>query len=102
MITIRPETRVLLSAASGLEMAEKLLAALTAEQAAVLDLETVESMSPSFVNALVMTLLESVPREVLRARLSVRNTRSGVIRAINRSIERYDDGVRLSTQAISA
>lgn len=102
MCELRPETRVLLSATNGLQMARELLHALEEEQYAILDLGAVEAMSPSYVNTLVMTLLETVPRDVLRNYLKVQNAKPGVICAINRSIERYDDGVRLSTQSISA
>jgi hypothetical protein len=55
-------------------------------------------MTPSFANALTMTLQEEFPNGEFRSRVTFSNANDTVMRAINDSIGRYDRGIRLSTQ----
>ncbi len=63
-----------------------------------MDLQRVERMTSSFANALVMTILDGVPRQVVRDRLNLQNASEVVEESINRAIERFDQGVRLTIQ----
>ena len=87
------------SAEAGCRLADDLVSMLNSSSDTLeIDLSRVDRMTPSFANALVMTLLHAVSREIIRERVRFVNAQPIVIAAINSSIRRFDSGIRLSTQ----
>lgn len=84
--------------ASGLSLARDIVAALRCGRAVALDMSTVERMTPSFANALVMTILDAVGLPVFRAQLQMSTVSPVVQDAWAKAIERYERGIRLTTQ----
>lgn len=62
-----------------------------------LDFASVEVITPSFANALVMVLLENHPLAVLKERCVFENRSQVVIHAMNAAVLRHQKGIRLST-----
>lgn len=98
MTTLQPQSHALRSASEGLEMAREIVAHLQASQKVRVDFAAVEMMSPSFANTLVMTLLEQFSVDQLRANCEFANRTDVVIEAMNRAVQRYQSGIRLTTQ----
>lgn len=100
MLTLRPQSHALRSASEGLEMAQEIIARIRANERVRVDLAAVEMMSPSFANTLVMTLLEQFTVDQLRANCEFANRTDVVIEAMNRAVQRYQSGIRLTTQRL--
>lgn len=90
--------KILNSAREGLELAQDVLSRLQTDSAVVLDFAATERMTPSYANAFIMTLMAEMSSEQLKERLVLQNLSPAIIARINRSIERYKNGVRLSNQ----
>lgn len=86
------------SVSAGLALANAVVDALRAGETVVLDLSAAERMTPSFANALAMTILDAAGEAVAASRLSVLSTSGPVNEAWSKSVERYRRGFRLSTQ----
>jgi hypothetical protein len=80
------------------ELARAVIDALRTERIVELDFQDVEIMTPSFANALVMTLLDEFPIEVLRERCVMLNRRDTVRESLSHAAQRYLRGIRLSSQ----
>jgi hypothetical protein len=100
MTTLQPQTHALRSASEGLEMAREIIARLRNAERFRVDFAAVEMMSPSFANALIMTLLEQFSVDQLRANCEFANRTEVVIDAMNRAAQRYQSGIRLTTQRL--
>lgn len=100
MITIQLQSNALRSASEALDTAREILAHLREAERIRIDFAVVEMMSPSFANALVMTLLEQFTVDQLRARCEFANRNDVVIAAMNRAVQRYQSGIRLTTQRL--
>jgi hypothetical protein len=83
---------------AGLDLARRVVTALTAGHTVQLDLQSVERLTPSFANALVMTILEGVGPDTFSSRLRVRFGSEFVEDGWRKAVERYERGVRLTTQ----
>lgn len=86
------------SGAAGLSLAIEALSAVGAEGVVRLDFGAVERMTASFANALVMTLLAELGEEALISRVALVSASDAVLAEWRRAIERYQRGIRLSTQ----
>ncbi len=84
--------------AAGLSLAAMVINELKAGSSVQLDFVAVERMTPSFANALVMTILDAVGVEVFRTRVSIAFSSTLVQEAWMKAVERYERGIRLSTQ----
>lgn len=104
MAEFRPIVSALRAASGGVSLAEEMAEKLRHGESARVDLAAVEIMTPSFANALVMTLLDHVSLADLRDRCSFVNRSDAVVDAMNRAVQRYQNGIRLTTQrpALSA
>ncbi|MBM4107885.1 MAG: hypothetical protein FJ255_03600 [Phycisphaerae bacterium] len=89
--------RTLNSAAEGLKMALRALEALRADEFVTIDATTAERVTPSFANAFVMTILAEAPDAFKSHRIRL-DAGDFVRRAFDASIDRYERGIRLSTQ----
>lgn len=96
--TIRLEGPSLNGVEMGLVLAQRLVLVMKSGQSVVLDLSTVERVTPSFANALVMTAIEAVGIDTLRSRVTLSGALPLVREGWSKAIERYERGVRLSTQ----
>jgi len=103
MRIFRFQVRAMNSATAGLELARDVLCCLRSDESVLIDLEAVERVTPSFANALIMTLLAEIPRVELAARAPIVNASPSVAQSLAESARRYEAGIRLSSQrAISA
>ncbi len=98
MVEVPIQDHFLRSATDGMSLARAVLRALDAGQPVRIDFAGVEIMTPSFANAFVMLLLERYEVPQLRERCEFLNRTDHVVMAMNRSVERYQQGIRLSTQ----
>ena len=85
-------------ATNGLRLAGEVLSKLEVSQRVTLDFERVHRVTPSFANAFVMTLLDRLTLDELRARIVMLNRKTNVAQAISESARRYMAGIRLTTQ----
>jgi len=86
------------SASEGAALAEQVLERLDAGESVRLDLSSVEIMTPSFANTLVMMLMARYELAELRARCEFANRSAHIIEVMNRAATRYQRGIRLSSQ----
>lgn len=83
---------------SALELASRAVRALERGDEVVLDFRAVERLTPSFANALAMTILEAVGQDRFRARVSIRDASELVAESWAKAVGRYARGIRLTTQ----
>lgn len=86
------------SAQMGEDIAVEILDAIDQNQQVELDFRAVEIMTPSFANALIMTLLSRHSLDDLRRKCLFQNRSSTVISMMNRAVTRYSNGIRLTAQ----
>lgn len=98
MTSIQLQSHALRSASEALNTAQDIVAHLRSAERVRIDFAAVEMMSPSFANAFVMTLLEQFTVDQLRARCEFANRNDVVIAAMNRAVQRYQSGIRLTSQ----
>lgn len=89
---------VLRSATDGAQLAQEILSALANHEYVFIDFASVEVMTPSFANTLMMRLLAAYSVEELQAKCALANRSEHVAASMNRSIERFKKGIRLSSQ----
>ncbi len=94
----RPTEQSLNTVGAGLSLAEQIVSALRNGGVVQVDLTAAERMTPSFANALVMTVLDAVGEEEFRARVSVSHSSELVAEAWTKAVQRYARGIRLTTQ----
>ena len=87
------------SAQMGEDIAVKILTAIDHNEQVRLDFHRVEIMTPSFANAMIMTLLSKHSLEELKHRCQFQNRSLTVVSMMNRAVTRYTNGIRLTTQA---
>jgi hypothetical protein len=85
-------------AENGLALANDVLEALRMTPVVRIDFSKVDRVTPSFANAMMMTILAVHPLDELRKRLVLENRNETVLRVINESVRRYQQGIRLSSQ----
>jgi hypothetical protein len=90
---------VLNSPDAGSALAFRVLEILHAGDNVTIIFNNVERMTPSFANAFVMTLLERFSSHEFSNRVEFTNVSDAVHAAITKSIERYERGIRLTSQA---
>lgn len=95
VITLEP---VLNSASAGLELATRILESARDGSTVALDFIQVERMTPSYANALVMTLLHAHSLQWLRENVILVHRDERITRAMNDSVKRYENGIRLNNQ----
>ena len=83
---------------AGLDLAERVVSTIRDGYIVLLDLKGVERLTPSFANALVMTIIESVGDVAFRTKLSVVFGSELVEEGWRKAVQRYERGVRLTTQ----
>ena len=83
---------------AGLLLASQAVTALGRGDPVCIDLSPAERMTPSFANALVMTILEAVGEREFESRVTLRASSDLVREAWSKAVERYKRGIRLSTQ----
>ena len=83
---------------AGLALANEIVKTLLRGESVHLDLTAAQRMTPSFANALVMTMLEAVGEAAFHARVRLSTSADPVAEAWSKAIERYKRGIRLSTQ----
>ena len=86
------------AARSGETLADQIAATLRQGQSVRIDFADIEWMTPSFANALVMTLLAEFPLDVLQRHCHFENRCEQVVSAMNSAVRRYQGGIRLSHQ----
>lgn len=89
--------RVLTSASNGLRTAEEVLRLLRENDQVIVNLRAVESMTPSFANAFLMTLLETLGSSI-GSRVVLSNAPPRIADILTRSEKWYNSGIKLSTQ----
>ena len=95
--------RILKSAGDGLELAHEILSDLQLHESVALDFSQTEFITPSFTNALVLTLVHALGTDVFKERVCLSGVSSSVRSSLDRSVQRYERGIRLSSQhAVSA
>lgn len=98
-VHVIPDTSSTLNTvASGLSIASAVLEAVRTGHKVRVSLMNAERMTPSFANALVMTLMESLGAEAFHAQVSLETASAAVSDQWNAAIDRYDRGIRLTTQ----
>ncbi|MCC5785611.1 MAG: STAS-like domain-containing protein [Phycisphaerales bacterium] len=98
MLSIALKNHFLRSSIDGANLAATVLRALDDGETVCIEFSGVEIMTPSFANAFVMLLLERYEVPQLRERCEFLNRSDHVVCAMNRSVERYQQGIRLTTQ----
>lgn len=86
------------SATAGLALAAQVLDRMAFSDICEIDFSHAERMTPSFANAFVMTVLVQHPRAFADQRIVLYHANKAVSHAVERSIDRFARGVRLSTQ----
>lgn len=86
------------SVAAGLELAERAIGAIRGGASVRIDLSAALRMTPSFANALVMSMLDALGVAAFNDRVTMTTGSDLVREAWQKAIERYERGVRLSTQ----
>lgn len=89
---------VLRSSSAAEELASTLIPRVECGEVLTVDFSSVQRMTPSYANTLVMLLLERFDLQLLKERCCFINRNQLVIEAMNRSAQRYLSGIRLSTQ----
>jgi hypothetical protein len=89
---------VLNRAQRGLALARTILEHLSQNREVTVDFSDVESITPSFSNALVMTLLHERSLDEIREHVHMVNRTPLVAQSINNSAKWYQQGLRLTTQ----
>ena len=90
----------LASAENGQELAHGILRALQfSSEPVTLDFADVQLLTPSFANAMVMTLLARLTLDELRSRCLMVNRQAFVVESLSSAARRFADGIRLSNQA---
>lgn len=87
---------------AGITVAHAAVAALQAGATVRIDMTQAERMTPSFANALVMTILDAVGSATFNARVCPVFSTPAVQEAWNKAVERYNRGLRLSNQQSGA
>lgn len=95
---VKPAGPALNTVGDGLALAELLVTAVSAGERVELDFSLVERMTPSFANAVVMTVYERVSAEVGKSAIQVRHASQAVEHAWTKAEDRFCRGIRLSTQ----
>ncbi len=90
------------SANAGTTLAEQILDLLAAGERVRVDFASVQIMTPSFTNALVMRLLARHAVPDLRDRCEFVNRSQHVIAEMNHAVRRFQSGIRLSSQRATA
>jgi hypothetical protein len=93
---------VLNSADTGLSLAARVATHVRAGETVFLDFAKTERMTSSFANAFVMTLMNEWSLDHLREHVQMMHRNERVERAISDSVRRFNDGIRLSTQAAAS
>ncbi|MFN0011797.1 MAG: hypothetical protein ACKVS8_09165 [Phycisphaerales bacterium] len=88
----------LVSAGAGLEHAAAVLAALARVGRVQLDATAAERMTPSFANALVMSILDAIGQSDFERRVELVGGPENLRENWNKAVDRYGRGIRLSTQ----
>jgi hypothetical protein len=83
---------------AALELAARVVAVLEHGGTVILDLRAVERLTPSFANALAMTILDAAEPAEFRSRVDVRTGSDAVRESWSSAVSRYERGIRLSTQ----
>lgn len=99
MARVAPEQPVLNNALEGSKLAEQIAVYLRNRETVNIDLLHARRMTPSFANAMMMTLMDEFDIDMLKAHLDIQAANPQVIDAINTSIARFKSGIRLSSQA---
>jgi hypothetical protein len=94
----RVEEQSLNTVAAGLSLAQHTVSALRNGEDVRIDLCAAERMTPSFANALVMTILMAVGEREFSDRVRLSASSGLVLEAWAKAVERYRRGIRLSTQ----
>lgn len=87
--------RALKLSSNATELAESVISALDRNEKIVIDFAAVETITPSFSNALILCLLEKFSLEKLRSDCEFANRSDFVIATMNKSVIRYQCGARL-------
>lgn len=87
---------------TAIQLANAVLEAVHAGEVVRLDFADVQVMTPSFANALVMTLLATTSIDDLRSKCDMANRSSHVIENMNLAVKRFQAGIRLSSQRTAA
>lgn len=95
---VRAEGPTLNTVSKGLELAERIVTALKLGRSVTLDFADAERLTPSFANAVVMTILDAVGIEGFRSKLRMETASPLVKESWAKAIERYERGIRLTTQ----
>ncbi len=95
---VRAVEPTLNTVSAGLQMATETVSALQRGESVRLDLTAAQRMTPSFANALVMSILAAVGLDQFREHVFVATTSDLVQEAWDKAFDRYQRGIRLSTQ----
>lgn len=95
---VRDDAKTLNTVAAGLAIAARIIEHVRSGVVVQVSLVAAERMTPSFANALVMTLIESLGIEAFRARVRLEAKADSVREQWNAAIDRYERGIRLTTQ----
>lgn len=87
-----------MSAAAGVEHAAAALAALARGGRVQLDATDADRMTPSFANALVMSILDAIGQSDFERRVELVGGPENLRENWDKAVERYGRGIRLSTQ----
>ena len=90
------------SARRGVELAQAVLRLLDSTYCVTVDAAVATRLTPSFANAFVMTLRETLSVSDLQSRVQIDGASNRVASAINQSALRYSNGVRLSGDITAA
>jgi len=102
MMTLSLDNQVLQTASQGRELANRVLLGLDKHDTVLIDVSASRRATTSFANTFIMTLLDKMPQSILRERVRFEPMNPNVASALNRAVQLYNSGVRLSTQEVSA
>lgn len=89
---------VLSRAGRGVELANQVNALVSSKRLVRLDFAAVDRVTPSFTNAFVMSVLEHISVEEYQRQVLLLEQSPHVSSTFERSIMRYQKGIRLSSQ----
>lgn len=89
------------SAERGLEVARAVLEALNCERIVHLNASETVRMTPSFINALVFTVMAEHPNENFRCRVHFIDASPLVSDQLATAVSRFTRGIRLSSQRVA-
>ena len=103
MLRLTSDHSALNSATDGLKYAEDVVAQLRISDEPIhVSFADIDRVTPSFANAFVMTLMEQLGLDRMKTHVRVVDAAPHIVATLAKSVQRYQSGIRLSTQRLPA